>query len=90
LDGGAGGWVVDVDVLVADFAELGKMRELKEEAVELDNVVESATGGFDGGVEISKDLLGLCAEVVFADEIAGLVEGDLAGDKDELAVCYGG
>src|SRR5215469_11547182 len=50
--------------------------------------MEVAAGGPDCGVKILKYLLGLGAEVVFADQITGSVQRDLACDVNYLPSRY--
>jgi DNA-binding transcriptional LysR family regulator len=47
--------------------------------------MEAPAGGFNGGLQILEDLFHLRAKVVFADEIAGLIERYLTGDEHDLA-----
>ena len=40
-------------------------------------------GGFDCNLEIGKDLLNLCLEIALANDLAGRVARDLAGNIDD-------
>jgi DNA-binding transcriptional LysR family regulator len=74
-----------VDVLVALVSKLGEMREIEQVTVQFDHVAEASTRSFDGRVEVREHLPNLSLEVVFADETAGLIEGNLTGDEDDCA-----
>ena len=52
--------------------------------------MESSAGSFDGGFEIFKHLQGLCAEIVFANNVAGCIERDLASDENDGAASHAG
>lgn len=78
----AGGRICRVDVPVADFANDGDLRgidALSAIVVQFDDAVRVAAGSFDSCFQVFEDLLDLGAEIIFANEGAGFVDGDLAG-----------
>src|SRR5262249_29956058 len=77
-----------VHVPVTNFADGGNERGFDgvgAKVAQLDDVVRRAAGRAHRGVDVLEHLFELRAKVVFSDEVAVLVESDLAGDVNELA-----
>src|ERR1700746_2886507 len=85
---GAGGRILDVHVLVANFAEIRQVGQIDGVTVQLDHVVECSARGFQRRLKVFKNLLDLRAEVVLSNEVARLVERNLTRDKDDGPAVY--
>lgn len=58
------------------------MGKSEQVAIQLDDVMHGSSRSLNCGLEIFKHLPNLRSEVVLTDDVAGLVEGHLAGDED--------
>jgi hypothetical protein len=56
LDGGAGRWLLGVDVLVADLADHGELGGVDQVVGELDDLLEAGPDGLEGGLEVVEHL----------------------------------
>src|SRR5207244_10598909 len=69
----------------AGRADCGQVCRVRDEVGEFDDVVEACPGGGQAAAEVLEDLAGLGLGVALADELAVLVQRELAGDRDETA-----
>ena len=67
----------------AHFRHVGLIDLGGEEVIQLDDIGHHAAGGFDCNLEIGEDLLNLCLEIALANDLAGSVARDLAGNIDD-------
>ena len=56
------------------------MRHICDKRRHLDEVVESRAGCGERQLQVLENLSGLGDEIVFADNLAGVIEGNLSGD----------
>src|SRR5436190_4197669 len=59
--------------------------DVSEEANDLRHVAQVGTGRAQAGLDVRPALLRLAGRVARTDQVAGFVEGDLAGDEHRLA-----
>jgi hypothetical protein len=90
VNSSAGRWILKIDVLVAHFSEFLQMEDIQQVAVQFNRVTEVSARGFNSSFHIFKDLLDLRAEIIIADDVAGLVQGNLARDEYDLPTGYRG
>lgn len=73
-----------LEIAAHDFVDLGEMREVGEEDIQLDDVLERATGCFGHGLQVFEYLYGLCFEALH--QFHGLrVQWDLPGHVHGIA-----
>ncbi len=77
--------VLCVQELIANLAEDRKVREVGHERGKLDEVARAGACGVERGDEVTEHLTGLRREVPEPDELALVIERDLAGDDDRRA-----
>jgi hypothetical protein len=76
----------DIEVAVADWAQprhAGLFDLGNEKIIQLDDVGHGATGSLDRELQIAEHLLDLRLEITLADQLAGGVARDLAGELDD-------
>lgn len=88
LNRGTGRRIFHIDIFIANLPEFGQVREIEEVTVQLNYVVEAASGGLDRSLQIFKHLLSLSFEIVLAYNVPGFIESYLTGDKHNGSAPY--
>ena len=82
LHGGAGRWLLGIDVLVANLANHGELGGVDQVVGELDDLLEAGPDGLQRRPEVVEHLPRLGTDVARPDQRPGAVEGHLPGDVD--------
>src|SRR5689334_23588929 len=82
LDGGARGRTGREKARV-NFVHFGELAHVLEKYGGADGFIERRAGGFDDGLKILQDAIGLRGDVAFDELAGGGIESDLAGNENE-------
>jgi hypothetical protein len=77
------------EVLAHDFVKGGEVGQVGQVGIELDDLVQAATGGFAHGFQVLEYLMGFSGKATFHHGHAGRVQRDLAGQVNGVASLHG-
>jgi hypothetical protein len=85
LEEGTGGRMGRIEKAVPDLSEGRESGSVRHERGEFDQAMWACPDRLEGTEQILEHLFGLSCEVILADQLALWIEGDLAGDENEVA-----